>query len=247
MHAIIIDDEKSGRESLKALLKKNCPEIKVDYLAANAEEGRRAVNSYNPDLVFLDIEMPRENGFDFLRSISEVDFEVIFVTAYDKYALHAIKVSALDYLLKPLDEAELINAVGKAGKKISSGTNHAGQYEALFNNLGNKSSIKKLVVPDASGYLFFPLEKITRIESIYNQSYLFQDDGSKTKVNKLMKYFEDLLPEEFCRVHQSHIINLRHVKKFIKGDGGVVIMNDGTEIDVSRRKKDEVLDRMARV
>ena len=151
MHAIIIDDEKSGRESLKALLKKNCPEIKVDYLAANAEEGRRAVNSYNPDLVFLDIEMPRENGFDFLRSISEVDFEVIFVTAYDKYALHAIKVSALDYLLKPLDEAELINAVGKAGKKISSGTNHAGQYEALFNNLGNKSSIKKLVVPDASG------------------------------------------------------------------------------------------------
>ncbi len=247
MHAIIIDDEKSGREALKALLKTHCPEIKVDYLATNAEDGRRAINSYNPDLVFLDIEMPRENGFDFLRSVQEVDFEVIFVTAYDKYALHAIKASACDYLLKPLDEAELINAVAKAVKKISLGAGHAGQYEALFNNLGSKSSIKKLVVPDTSGYMFFPLEKITRVESIYNQSYLFQDDGSKTKVNKLMKYFEEHLPEEFCRVHQSHIINLRHVKKFIKGDGGVIIMNDGTEIDVSRRKKDEVLDRMSRV
>lgn len=248
IHAVIIDDELSGRETLQTLLQNSCPQVKVISVAHSAQEGIRAINSYQPELVFLDIEMPNGNGFDMLERIGDIQFEVIFVTAYDKYAIRAIKHSALDYLLKPILAEDLVYAVAKAELKIAEGIKNRTQYETLFSNLkGKGKNPVKIAIPDATGYSFVELKNVIRFESFMNNSNVVLDDGKKIFVNKSLKEFEEMLGEEFFRIHQSTIINLQHARKYIKGDGGFIKLSDGKECEVSRRRKEELLTRMSHV
>lgn len=245
IHVVLVDDEESGRETLRELIIQYCPELKIDYIASSVQEGITAINSHNPDLVFLDIEMPLQNGFDLLQNISEIDFEVIFVTAHDQYAVQAFRYSAIDYLLKPIVVDDLRMAIEKVVKKIATGKPDKKHFEALFSNLKSPNHQPvKIAIPDATGYVFIELSKIIRIEGASNISYLFVEQGTKVVVSRILKDFEDLLTEEFLRVHKSHIVNLKHVQKYIKGDGGILVMDDGTEIDVSRKKKNELLEKM---
>lgn len=246
IHAVIIDDERGNRENLEKMIAEFCPDVKIVATAGSAKEGIVAINSFHPELVFLDIEMPFGNGFSMLEEIGDIDFEVVFVTAYDKYAIRAIKFSALDYLLKPLMEEDLIHSVKKAAIKISKGQSNKTQIETLFSNLKNQGKNPvKIAVPDATGFNFIELKKIIRIESAAKNCYLFLDNGTKICVHKMLKEFEEILGEDFFRIHYSHIINLQHARKYLKGDGGSVLMSDGKEVEVSRRKKEEVLLRMS--
>ena len=228
------------------LLSKNCSDT-VELLASvqSVEEGLTAVRTYKPQLVFLDIEIGNKTGFDLLKQLPEINFEVIFTTAYDKYAVQAFKFSALDYLLKPIDTDELQAALKKLNDKVSQ-KDIAGKFDTLFHNLKNiQSSSKRICVPVLSGLVFIQTDDIIRCESNINYTTLFLKDKQKLLVAKTLKEFEEMLTEyNFYRVHNSHLINLAYIKMYNKGKGGTVTMTDGSEIEVSTRRKDDFLKRL---
>jgi two-component system LytT family response regulator len=201
-----------------------------------------------PDLVFLDIEMPFENGFTLFEKIKNPPFQVIFTTAYDQYAIKAIKYSALDYLLKPVDVVDLKNAVEKCREKTKSAPNRSDDIEMLLSALKLKSKSAKIAVPTFEGLQMVNANEIVKCIADESYTHLTLTDGSKIVVCRILKEFEDLLSElNFLRVHNSSLINLTHVKKYIKGDGGYVIMSDDETVEVSRRKKNELLSRLTLV
>lgn len=239
MKILIIDDETHCTEHLNVLLNK-IEHFKTEVTSCNdSKEALKILLKNQYDLVFLDIEMPFLNGFDLLETLPEINFHVIFTTAYDKYALKAIKFSALDYLLKPIDEEELCWALEKFQKQTAKVQKK--QYSSLIDNVKNKK-FNKIAIPSIDGIEFVEVSDIIRCQSDSNYTKLFLTSKREIVSSKTLKEYELLLKEYgFSRVHNSDMINLAHIKKYIKGDGGQVIMNDGSEVEVSRRRKDEFL------
>ncbi len=238
----MIDDEATGLESLRFAVEKYCPDITIHGAYNSPEKGLEAIQKDKPDLVFLDVQMPHMSGFDVLQKASPASFEVIFVSAHDQYAIKAIKFSALDYLLKPIDVDELIHAINRVKERMNNKSN-AYQYQSVINNIQLKSgNVEKLAVPSLEGIDFFNTRDIIFCKADGSYTTLVLDKGAQVLVSKNLKDFENILTDSgFCRVHHSYLINLSHVQKYIKGDGGYVILTDDYHVDVSRRKKDEFL------
>jgi two-component system, LytTR family, response regulator len=245
LSTIIIDDEPAAREKLQLLIEKYCADkITLKAVCKSPEEGIAAIAKHNPDLIFLDVEMPSMTGFDMLRKIARVNFEVIFTTAHDHYAIKAIKFSALDYLLKPIDLEQLLDAINKAVEK--KGMMHAGKrVENFIGNMEAKEKLSSLSVPTANGFMMMKVEDIVWCGAVNYYTVIHLKDKSELIATRTLKEFEELLTESgFIRIHHSHMINVAHLKRYIKGSGGQVEMSDGKTLDVSRRKKDELLERI---
>ncbi|MBK6985536.1 MAG: response regulator transcription factor [Bacteroidetes bacterium] len=244
IRAVIVDDEEKGRLTLKNVIEKNCPNIQILDLCDSVLAATESIEKHNPDLVFLDIEMPFQNGFSLFEKFKNPTFDVIFITAYDHYAIKAIKYSAMDYLLKPVDADELKAAVAKIKQKKTS--LQLPDFELLLSNLKLKGNSAKIAVPTFEGLQMINSTDI--IKCTANESYteIVLTSGKKIMVSRILKEYEDLLSDfNFFRVHNSCLINLAHVAKYIKGDGGYVVMIDGESVEVSRRKKNELLNKLA--
>ena len=240
--AIIIDDETSSRNSLRQKLANHCPDILIAGECENGEEGIKMLAQKKPDIIFLDVEMPRMNGFTMLQQLTNKNFEVIFITAYNHYAIQAIKFSALDYLVKPVAIDDLKTAVEKAvqKRKISAGNE---RLEMLLQNLmQEKKELQRIAIPSMEGLLFVETGNIIYLEANSNYTCFYLTNNRKITVTKTLKDFEDLLPASvFIRIHHSYIINKNLVEKYIKGEGGQVVMKNGILLDVARRKKEEFM------
>ncbi|MEN9459794.1 MAG: response regulator [Bacteroidota bacterium] len=250
IRTVLVDDERNGREILLALLEKFCVNVEVVGTADSAEPAIALIKELKPHLVFLDINMPGLSGFEMLEKLAPIDFEVIFVTAHDAYALKAFKFSAIDYVLKPIDLDDLQKAVEKVeGKLIGKQEPGQGKYKELFNNIRNiQNPFDKLGLATRDGLIFVKISEIVRLESDVNYTWFFLVNGEKILASKTLKEFEEMLEEyNFYRVHKSHLINLAHLQRYIKGEGGSVVMSDGSEVDVSRRNKEGLMKRLQNI
>jgi len=244
INAVIIDDEPKNVRVLKNMLSEFCPEVSVLGEANDSNEGKELIQQKKPELVFLDIEMPYGNGFDLLNALMPIDFEVIFVTAFDKYMLQALKYSALDYLLKPVNIEDLKLAVQHAGVRIKKNSINQQLTVLLENFKKQESGLKKIAVPTAEGFDFILIEDIIRCEAQGPYTRIFIKGSKSVLVSKPLKEYETLLPDNiFLRIHNSHLVNLNYVKKYNRGRGGYIEMEDGTSLEVATRRKDEFLSR----
>jgi len=242
IRALLVDDEKHCLETLTWQLGKFCPEVDIAASCESAEKALDILEGQKIDLVFLDIEMPRMNGFELLQQLKTIPFEVIFTTAYDMFAVKAFKFSALDYLLKPIDRDELVNAVAKVREKTKQSIRPE-QLDILFQNLyGRRQPSQKIALPTMNGLEFVPANDIIHCQSEGNYTHIYLQDNTKYLICRTLKETEELLSgHNFFRVHHSHTINLNHIKKYVKGDGGYVIMSNNASINVSRSRKEELL------
>jgi two-component system LytT family response regulator len=242
MRTIIVDDEILVAQNLQMILHRYCPTVEIDAIAHSAKDAEALIRDKNPDIIFLDVEMPNGNGFDLLKRFDQINFGVIFVTAFDHYAIRAIKYSAIDYLLKPIDINELVIAVQKAESQIKNKSVNLG-LNLLLHNLANPGTrMQKITLPTIDGMVFVNIDDILYCKSDGNYTSFFLANGQTPMVTKQIGMYEDLLPEPlFCRIHRQYIINVNKVTKYIKGRGGYVVMNDGKIIDVSVRKKEDFL------
>jgi two-component system, LytTR family, response regulator len=240
--AILIDDEANSLSALKQKLLQNCPEVEIVGLSTSPDDAIEMINNSKPDLVFLDIEMPGTNGFNLLQQVTFKNFEPVFVTAYDHYAVKAIRFSALDYLVKPVDIEELRAAVARAREKKNRHSANE-RLELLLDHISNpKKDFKHIVIPSQDALRFIKVEEIVYLEANVNYTHIYMADGHKFVVTRTIKEFEDLLPtDRFIRIHNSYIINKDYLEKYIRGDGGHVLMHNGIKLDVSKRKKAEFL------
>jgi two-component system, LytTR family, response regulator len=241
---IIIDDESKNTRVLKKMLEEFCPDTYFEGAATNANEGEELIRKAQPDLVFLDIQMPYENAFDLLDRLLPVKFEVIFVTAFHDYTLRAFRYCALDYLLKPVNIDELSAAVQKASERLRL-KNVNSQLNNLLANLRlPEATSHKLALPNADSLVFISVDDIIRCEASRGYTIFFMKDGEKILSTKTIKDYEDLLPPAtFLRVHHSHIVNLLYVRKYHKGRGGYIEMDGRVMIEVSTRRRNEFLGR----
>lgn len=239
---LIIDDEEDGREALYMAIKEFCPEIEVVAICDSAQSGIEAIKKNHPDLVFLDIQMPHMSGFDMLQQLETIDFQVIFVTAYDRYAIKAIKFSALDYLLKPIDIDELQAAVKKITDPVIKDQIEY-QLQATYKNIPkDNGGLKKVAVPTLDSLLFLNTNDIIYCEAEGNYTTIYMVGKRNLVVSKTLGDFEQFLTDSgFCRIHHSFLINMDHIHEYVKGDGGYVKLTEGHHADVSRRKKEHFL------
>ncbi|HET8963685.1 MAG TPA: LytTR family DNA-binding domain-containing protein [Chitinophagales bacterium] len=245
MKAIIIDDEKKGREILKSLIENYCDDVEVLAQASNAQEGYELILEHKPDLIFLDVEMPNGDGFSLLERFNEINFQIVFTTAFDDYAIKAIKFHALDYLLKPIDIDELKSAVANVQKQLRTNDQTNGnRYNGII-QFRKPENACKLALPIKDGIVYLPLSEIIRVESDGAYSIFYTDCGKKHLSSKNLGEYEEILPEfGFYRIHRSHMVNMKKVRKFLRNDGNFVEMEDGSLVEISRRKKDEFLQLM---
>ena len=242
--SIIIDDEQNCVDALKADLEKYCPNVEVCISCTTAKEGILSIKKLKPRLVFLDVEMPWMNGFELLEMIDHIDFCIIFTTAYDKFAAKAFRISAVDYLLKPIDADDLQVAVKKAEEKILA-SEGAVNIENLLHNIKQPVQQQKIAFPKREGYEFIPAENIQycHAEGAYTNIYLA--GGKKFLVSKTLGDIEEMLPHEiFARIHHSTIVNINAVTHYIKTDGGYVVMNTNEKLMVSKARKEVLLERL---
>jgi two-component system, LytTR family, response regulator len=242
--AIIIDDEPYCCDTLEMMIAKFCPELKVVAVLHSGAEALEALSQHRPQLVFLDIEMPYMNGFEFLERAHFVNFGLIFTTSYDQYAIKAIRFSAMDYLLKPIDRLELIQAVAKVSKSLENPTEM--QLEILMQKFNwPKNPIKKIALPTMDGLQMVEMDSIISCASDSNYTNFFLKHDKKLTASRTMKDVEELLSDyAFLRVHNSFIVNLNEINKYFKGEGGYLLMSDGSRIDVSRSRKDMLLQKL---
>jgi two-component system, LytTR family, response regulator len=238
---ILVDDEHSSLENLEQKIRELCPELKIIACVETPQEAIFLIRHHNPDVIFLDIEMPHMNGFRMLNELGDYTAEIIFTTAYNHYSVDALRLSAFDYLMKPISITDLKEAVTRLSKHMAGSTRE--RLEVLRQNLNkNISQDNRIAVPTWEGLEFIHLRNVVRIESNSNYSRIFFTTGPSLLVTKQLKEFEEMLvPYRFCRVHNMHLINLNYVKRYLRGEGGRVVMENGDEIDVSRRKKDDFL------
>ncbi|MBL0054380.1 MAG: response regulator transcription factor [Bacteroidetes bacterium] len=243
IRAIIIDDEQHCINRLSGLLIEHCKDsIHLMDVFASVEKGIIGIKKLQPDLIFLDVMIKDKTGFDLLKELDEINFAIIFTTAFEKFALQAIKFSAIDYLLKPIDESDLKLSVEKLKHKLTK-VDTSAKLDVLFNNM--QSTSKRICVPDINGLFFLNVSDIIRCQSDVNYTHIYLKDKQKLTVAKTLKEFEEMLVEyNFFRVHNSNLINLSHIKNYVKGKGGYVVMIDGAEIEVSTRRKDDFLKRL---
>jgi two-component system LytT family response regulator len=239
--AILIDDEEHCRETLAIQLEKYCPEVKLLAQCSSAAQGLQAITDYHPEVVFLDVEMPLMNGFEMLGKLPEIAFEVIFTTGYDAYAIKAIRFSALDYLLKPINKDELIKAVSKISRVRQNPLSQ--QLDILMQKLDHKPVVlQKIALPTLEGYELIPLAHIIQCESDSNYTYVYLKNGKKIIVSRSLKDIEELLEgHSFLRIHHSHLVNLNEIVRYVRGEGGYVVMSDNTSVNVSRSRKEILL------
>lgn len=244
IRAIIVEDEKSNRENLAKILAEYCSSVEIVALCSSAVEGRKAISELQPDLVFLDIEMPGGNGFSMLESLTQIDFEVIFVTAFDHYGIKAVKFCALDYLLKPIDLLELTQAVEKVEQRLAEKSENL-RMKTMLSNQKSKLANPKIAIPLADKIEFVEISSIVRCEGDGNYTNFFLKNGEKIIASKTLKEFDELLSDyNFLRVHQSHLINLNEVKTYIKTDGGYIKMKDDSTVSIARLRREMVLDKL---
>lgn len=239
---VIIDDEKHCRDNLQWQLKQYCPEIEVIALCNNAEEGLLQIQQQQPHLIFLDVEMPGMTGFEMLEGLREINFDIIFTTAFNQYAIRAIKFGALDYLLKPIDKDELREAVDKFLNRSHHGS--LKQLNALFTHIkkSNDLSFQKIALPTLHGYELVPLNNIMFCESSSNYTDVRLNNGQHMLISRTLKDIEQLLDRQpFFRVHNSYLVNLDYAVRYVKGEGGYLVLNNDITVPVSRSKKEELL------
>src|SRR5450432_1753814 len=246
MRTILVDDEPDGIRTLKKLLELNCPEVEIMATCTNAVMAKQKMEEISPDLIFLDIRMPGKSGFDLLAELSEKNFEVIFVTAHNEYLLQELQFSAVDYLMKPVDEDRLMEAVQRVKKRLKQGRD-GGQAETLLYNINKAGSPleMRLCLPTLKGFTVVKLEEIIFCEA--QRSYtIFRLVNNRTiMISKPLFDYERLLAGTiFLRTHKSFLINLLHIKEYVRGEGGTLVMSNGMEIEVSRRKKELFLEKV---
>jgi two-component system LytT family response regulator len=243
IHAIIVEDEKMSRETLRRLLEKYCPEVEVVAEADGYRKGVEEIRIHHPDVVFLDIQMPDGSGFRLLEEMEDIDFEIIFTTAFDQFAIKAIKYSALDYLLKPVIPQDLVEAVARVARKKA----ERRKVKNLdINPKGaelQEEKSQKIILSTSEMIHVINVDDIIRCESDNYYTYFFFVDGRKLLISKTLKENEDLLSAyNFIRPHKSHLINIRYIKSYVRQDGGYILMTEGTRIPVSRRKRDKMME-----
>ena len=242
LRAIIVEDEEAGRVTLANYIGKYCPGVKIDAMTDSVKSGLEAIKKYRPDIVFLDVEMPFGNGFDLLEQCEEIDFETVFVTAYSEYAIKALNFSASYYILKPIDIDELVNAVEKI-KKEKEKNDRSVHSKILLENIKNSNKqLHKIVLPLLDGFEVVQVKDIIRCQADDNFTIFFLQDGSERMISRTLKFYEEMLKDfDFVRIHKSHLVNIQHIKRYKKGKGGQVIMSDGAEVDVSVKRKKDLL------
>jgi two-component system LytT family response regulator len=247
LRTLIIDDEEHVRKSMADMLKLHCPRVKIVGQAEGVKTGLAAIDSLHPDLVLLDIKMKDGSGFDLLKALNNIDFKIIFVTAYDQYAINAFKFSALDYLLKPVESTELREAVDKADEVIQHEIDK--QIDALSSNLkGNDQSGRKIILKTFDNIYLVKVKDINYIQSDGRYSTIFLVSDQKIVVTNNLKQYNQMLGElGFYRVHKSYLINLEYIQRFEKGDGGYVILGNDARIPVASRKREGLLELFERL
>jgi two-component system LytT family response regulator len=242
--AIIVDDEPYCCDVLEILLQRHCPQVQVIGICHSGQSALEAIRTLEPQLVFLDIEMPQMNGFELLEKLPDVNFELIFTTSYDQYAIKAIRFSALDYLLKPIDREELQQALQKVHQRIHHPLPQ--QLEILLQKIQQPSStVQRIALPTMEGLQLVPIDSIISCASSSNYTLFFLKDKEKITVSRTLKETEEMLEEHaFLRVHHSYLVNLNEIHKYVKGEGGYLVMSDNSTIDVSRSRKEFLLQRL---
>jgi len=240
--AIIIDDEVHCLDTLNMLISDYCPDVHVMEQCMSAKQGLVAFEKHNPALIFLDIEMPVMNGFEFLEQFKEISFAIVFTTSYDQYAIKAIRFSALDYLLKPIDPKELIAAVRKVQTQKHLPVPE--QFQMLMSQIKQKDNgFNKIAIPTSEGFELIPSEQVIRCEADDNYTYLYLKNKTKIVACRTLKEMEEQLQDfsSFIRVHHSYLVNLNEVTKYVRGEGGYLVMSDGSTVNVSRSRKEALL------
>jgi two-component system LytT family response regulator len=242
--AIIVDDELSCIESLQYDLKKNCPEVDVVNTCQSPKDAIISIRQNQPDLVFLDVQMPWMNGFEMLEIVDDINFAIIFTTAFDQFAAKAFRISAIDYLLKPIDVSDLKQAVSKASQKILHNTGSA-NINNLLDNIKKPDNKQRVAFPGRNGYEFIELENIVFAKAEGAYTHITLKDKRKLVISKTLSDIEEMLPATpFQRIHHSTLVNLSHVTHFLKSDGGYIIMNNGEKLMVSKSKKDDLMEKL---
>lgn len=248
IRAIIVEDEPSSRDLLVLMLERYKQDIELLDVCPNPNAGIDSILKNKPDLVFLDIHMPKMSGFDMLNKLKPIHFEVIFTTAFDQYAMNAIKMSALDYLLKPIEHDELTLAIQKARERLNQ-RNTKLHYEHLLGNLNQRNPMDKTIALSGSeGVSFVKSDDIIRVEAIGRYSKFYLVNKEVIVIAKTLGDFEETLSaNQFFRIHDSYLVNLQHVRKYLKGDGGTVVLSDNTQLDVARRRKEAFIKLMSKL
>jgi len=238
--AVIVDDEQIAREVLRSYLTKYCPQVEILGEAKNIKEAEPLIRSMQPQLVFLDVEMPFGNAFDVLEATSDCQYETIFITAFSDYSLQALNMSASYYILKPIDIQELIKAVAKIQEQIEKKESF-NRNEILLQNIKQNHVQQQLIIPTLQGFEVVKLDQMVHLEADGNFTQIYLKDGSKKMVCRFLKHFEDILSSPFIRIHRSHIINTDFMVSYQKGGGGVVTLINKKEIDVAANYKEALL------
>jgi two-component system LytT family response regulator len=241
--AIIVDDEQRSRETLNGLIDRYCPDVFVIAQATGCKDGIEKAKKFDPDIVFLDIQMPDGSGFNFLEAFDKFNFEVIFTTAHDQYAIMAIKYSALDYLLKPVDPDELKIAINTFLQKKDKGQINKNIKVLLDNIKSPQNDAKKIILSTSEGMHIVNTDDIIRCESDDYYTNFFFLNGTSLLISKTLKQNEAMLSDfNFIRPHKSHLVNIKYIKSYLKVDGGYILMTDGSKIPVSRRKRESIVE-----
>jgi two-component system LytT family response regulator len=242
IRAIVVDDEPYASAALQTLLKKHCPEVVVEAACNSALEAEHVITDLKPQLVFLDIEMPHRNGFELLEHFMPAGFQVIFTTSYDQYAIKAIRFSALDYLLKPIDPQELKAAIAKVSKRNPNEL-LTQQLQLLMQTIREPAATgNRIALPTLEGLQMVTTDTILYCIASSNYTTFVMKDKKKLVISRTLKEIEEMLEDHgFLRIHHSHLVNINAIEKYIRGEGGTVLMNDGTELDVSRSRKETLL------
>lgn len=240
IRAIIVDDEQHCTDRVLKLVSSFDSNIEVIATCNTVDDAVTKTNTLNPDLVFLDIEIHDKTGFDYLEQLGDYDFNLIFTTAFNNFAIKAFKYSAMDYLLKPIDRDDFINAINRLNKQVASKDTEV-QIKMLLSNLKKEDQKKTIRIPTSDGFEIIEISNIIHCEADTSYTHIYTKDN-KYLVSKGIRFYEDLLKDvNFFRIHNSHLVNVDHVKKYTKGKGGYVTMSNNTTIDVSTRKKDDFL------
>lgn len=243
IRCVLIDDESNSLEMMEWLLKTYCPQVKIEAMCNAASKGIEAINKYKPDLVFLDIEMPHMNGFDMLEQFDKLFFDVVFCTAYDQFAIRAFKYSALNYLLKPIDPEDLKETIRRIEEKKTTPSKE--QIDLLFQNIKQsvKPTAQRIALTTGDGMIFVPTSDILYCQAESNYTSVVLAGGKKIVVSKVLKEIDEALSgPDFFRVHNSYLININQISKFVRGDGGYVVMQDGATVSISRSRRQEFME-----
>jgi two-component system, LytTR family, response regulator len=247
IRCVLIDDELNSLEMMEWLFKTYCPEVQIEEMCSSAEKGLESINKHKPDVVFLDIEMPHMNGFDLLGKFDRIFFDIVFCTAYDQFAVKAFRYSALNYLLKPVDPEDLKNTIQRIVDKKSSPSKE--QMELLIQNIqqAGKPRVQRIALTTNDGMIFVSTNEILYCQAESNYTYVVLKGGKKILVSKVLKEIDETLAgPDFFRVHNSYLINLNHISKFVRGEGGYVIMDDGANISISRNRRQEFMEQFSK-